>query len=463
VVGPDALRWTGAAGALLLTGASWVMTSTGSATALAAGIAGMGLLVLAWATTGRYAEALTPGRARRTLALWCGPLLVAPPLFSRDVYSYLAQGLVPDPYAAGPAASLGAASAVVARVDSYWRDVPSPYGPVFTVIEHTIAQIAGGDPVVGVLLHRLVEVAGVVLVTWAVPRLAALSGASQGRISQGRISQGRALWLGVLNPLVAFHLVAGAHCDALMLGLTLAGVAVALREAATRPAVALGVGLVALGALVKATALVALLVVGLELARRRRLGVTLGTALGVLLAVPVATGTGFGWVRNLTAPTLLHSWMAPTNWPGYLAGGGDVIFAIGRITGLVLMVVGAAVVAHRSWLGRLDVVSALGVTYALVVLLAPAVQPWYLLAAVIPLAASPLATHSRVAVATACVTAAVAVAVPPLAGDFTGNALPLVVGYASAAVVAAAVYAVLMRDGTRREGMMRAWSMRRSA
>ena len=79
--------------------------------ALACSYAGIGLIVLCWVLIGRLAA---PGRVRRlsrsqlshTLAMWAVPLLVTPPLFSRDVYSYLAIGSMMDngfnPYEAGP-------------------------------------------------------------------------------------------------------------------------------------------------------------------------------------------------------------------------------------------------------------------------------------------------------------------------------------------------------------------------
>ena len=84
--------------------------------ALACSYTGIGLIVLCWVLIGRLAA---PGRVRRlsrsqlshTLAMWAVPLLVTPPLFSRDVYSYLAIGSMMregfNPYDAGPYDTLG--------------------------------------------------------------------------------------------------------------------------------------------------------------------------------------------------------------------------------------------------------------------------------------------------------------------------------------------------------------------
>ncbi|MFD9739382.1 polyprenol phosphomannose-dependent alpha 1,6 mannosyltransferase MptB [Umezawaea sp. NPDC059074] len=449
--GVDVLRWTGFGGVVLLTGAAWTGT-----VALAAGVAGVGLLVLSWALLGRSVLAGRPRPSarwlKRTLVLWCGPLLVAPPLFSLDLYSYLAQGEVAarglDPNAVGPATGLGATADAVQRVGGYWQDTPSPYGPLFGAVERLIAQVSAGDPVVGVLLHRVVEVLGLALIVWAVPRLAGASGRA-------------ALWLGVLNPLVLWHLVAGAHNDSLMLGLMLAGTAVALgalREGVDWWPLAFGVGLIALAAEVKLPALVALAVVGTALARRRGGGFVLvglgmaGAFLVVSVGVSVLTGLGFGWVRVLGTSGLVASWMAPTNWFGFAIGGIGSLFGadltttmigVGKVVGYVLAAGVIAVVLHRQLRGRVDAVTALGLVLAAVVLLGPVVQPWYLLWAVVPLAVAPVTTLVRARLA--AVVAVFAVLVPPLAGNFSGRVGQLVVGYAVGILVVGAAFLLLRR------------------
>ncbi|MEO6084666.1 MAG: polyprenol phosphomannose-dependent alpha 1,6 mannosyltransferase MptB [Umezawaea sp.] len=462
----DRLRWTGFGGVLLLTGAAWAGMVSSGTVPLAAGVAGVGLLVVSWAMLGRLVHsgrsAVTAGWLKWTLVLWCGPLLVAPPLFSRDVYSYLAQGEVAarglDPHVVSPVAGLGAASEVVERVGVYWRDTPSPYGPLFGAVERLIAQVSAGDPVAGVLLHRLVEVLGLVLVVWAVPRLAALAGASTRT----------ALWLGVLNPLVLWHLVAGVHNDSLMLGLMLAGTVVALEAVKTRVEwwpLAFGVVLITLGAEVKLPALVALAVVGTALARRRggRVGDFLLAGAGMVLAfavvfaaVSLLTGLGFGWSQTLGTPGRLNSWMAPTNWFGFLTGGVGAVFGaqitqtmigVGKVVGCVLAVCGIVVVLHRQLRGRIGDVASLGMVLGVVVVLGPVVQPWYLLWAVIPLAAC-LRT-GRASTRLTALVAVFAVLVPPLAGNFTGRVGQLVAGYAIGIVVVGAAFFLLRQAEAR--------------
>src|SRR5438067_6470062 len=159
--------------------------------ALTLGLTGMGVVVLAWLGLSR---ASVRG-LYWTMAGWCPPLLFARPLFSGDVYSYLAQGLIAakglNPYQLGPAQALGAGSPVTELVSHYWRDTPSPYGPVFVAVSRAIAQLAGTNVVASLLLYRLVELAGVVLIAWALPRLARRVG----------VRPSTAVWLGLLNPL----------------------------------------------------------------------------------------------------------------------------------------------------------------------------------------------------------------------------------------------------------------------
>src|SRR5689334_2329218 len=61
---------------------------------LAVAYAGLVMVVVAWVRVALRLHALQPpnrGELVRTATLWAAPLAIAPPLFSRDVYSYLAQ------------------------------------------------------------------------------------------------------------------------------------------------------------------------------------------------------------------------------------------------------------------------------------------------------------------------------------------------------------------------------------
>ena len=185
-------------------------------------VVGAALLIQAWLMVGLDA---IKGRIEniRTLYLafvsWCAPLLFAVPLFSRDVYSYFMQGQMQlqghSPYTSGVAVVPGWFSS---GVDPLWGNAPSPYGPLFLLIEKFVAQICGTSALTSVLWFRAISVVGVVILCIQVPKLAQRHG----------INPISAVWLGVLNPLVIFHFVAGAHNDALMLGLAFWGLNFAL-------------------------------------------------------------------------------------------------------------------------------------------------------------------------------------------------------------------------------------------
>lgn len=68
---------------------------------------------------------------RQAAALWSLPLVLAPPMFSRDGWSYAAQGemarLGISPYEAGPSVLAGP---IVEAVDPRWMDTLTPYGPL---------------------------------------------------------------------------------------------------------------------------------------------------------------------------------------------------------------------------------------------------------------------------------------------------------------------------------------------
>ncbi|TDV35326.1 polyprenol phosphomannose-dependent alpha 1,6 mannosyltransferase MptB [Actinophytocola oryzae] len=419
-----------------------------AAVRLMLGLTGMGVVVLAWLGM----RAAPVRELYRIAAAWCLPLLFARPLFSGDVHSYLAQGLTAarglDPYRLGPLAALGADSPVTQQVSVYWQDTPAPYGPVWLAISRTIARVAGENLLVTVVLHRLVELAGLVLVAWALPRLARRMG----------VSPGAALWLGLLNPLVLWHVVGGAHNDGLMMGLVLAGPELALTGLAEPLRLVAGLTLLTVAANVKIVAAAALCCVGADLARRwgrttgRGVLVMLGVLAGfVLLSLVIAavTGLGLGWVGTLGDSAGLHSWLAPTNQLGFLVGGlgmlagASITSAAISVTvhlGAVVGAVAGAGVLVAVATGRWHPLTGLGVVFAAMLVTGPVVQPWYLLWAVLPLAASLRAERARRPLV--LVSVAGALLLPPV-----GGSVPvLVAAYLGAAVLVAMVWPSLAKE-----------------
>ncbi|MFH9983445.1 polyprenol phosphomannose-dependent alpha 1,6 mannosyltransferase MptB [Streptomyces sp. NPDC017179] len=392
---------------------------------------GVVLLIAAWALLGRVIrgpEPPTPRALLLVLAVWGAPLLLAPPLFSRDVYSYLAQGAMVDAhldvYTHGPAQLGGPLAAEVAPV---WRDTAAPYGPVFLAVASALSGLTRGELPAGLLGMRLVALLGVALMAVALPRLAHQCGADPAA----------ALWLGALNPLVLLHLVAGAHNDAIMLGL----LGIGLLAARGRLHV-LGAVLITLAALVKAPAALGLLTV-VALRRHTGLARAIATTTAVALATTVVAtalaGTGYGWIAALRTPVSPHNW-SPTSLLGRATG--DVLAHLS--SGLAPLatpfwhaagLLATLAVVLFIWLRlRPGPVYALGLSLAAVAVLGPAIRPWYALWGLFLIAAAAPSASVRHRVAAA--TAVLALAVLPSGGPpdlaqvalaVSGGALALVV------------------------------------
>lgn len=408
---------------------SLTMTTTGAV-----------MMALAWLMLGRFVHGqrrMSRGQLDRTLLLWMVPLLIAPPMYSKDVYSYLAQSQIArlglDPYKVGPAPGLGLDHVFTLSVPSLWRETPAPYGPLFLWIGRGISSLTGENIVAAVLSHRLVVLVGVGLIVWATPRLARRCG----------VAEVTALWLGAANPLLLMHLVAGIHNEALMLGLMLTGTELALRGIASphplRSRVPLslvmsGAVLIALSSQVKLPGLLALGFVAMALAHRwggtvrafLKAGLLMGSvALVVAAVIGWASGLGFGWLFTLGTANVVRSWMSPptllalgTGQVGILLGLGDhttSVLSLTRAMGVLIITVVVSWLLLAVLRGRLHPVGGLGVALGATVLLFPVVQPWYLLWAIIPLAA--WATRPRFRVAVVAVTLIVGIFGPTANGD----------------------------------------------
>lgn len=425
------------------------------------------MMTLAWLMLGRFAlgkRQMSRGELDRTLLLWMLPLLIAPPMYSKDVYSYLAQSQISleglDPYKVGPASGLGLGHVFTLSVPSVWRETPAPYGPLFLWIGRGISALTGENIVAAVLCHRLVVLAGVAMIVWATPRLARRCG----------VAEVSALWLGVANPLLLMHLVAGIHNEALMLGLMLIGAEFALRgiEAPRlwptswrrlgpdwEPLSMLLAGsvLITLSSQVKLPSLLALGFVTMALAYRcganLRAFLLAGGGMGALsLAVMGlvgwASGLGFGWVFTLGTANVVRSWMSPptllalaTGQAGILLGLGDhttAVLALTRFIGVLIIMVLVTWLLLAVFRGRLHPIGGLGVALGICVLLFPVVQPWYLLWPIIPLAC--WATRPGFRVAVIVITLVVGIFGPTANGDRFALFQILDATLASAAVVA---------------------------
>ncbi|MBV7296238.1 alpha-(1-_6)-mannopyranosyltransferase A [Corynebacterium sp. TAE3-ERU12] len=244
----------------------------------------------------------------RTFMWWLIPLSLSGPLFSRDVYSYIIQGAMLrdgfDPYTQGPAVNPGP---LLYEVSADWRNTTTPYGPLHLGLGKLITSITGDSVTGGIIVFRLLCLLSVLAIAWTVPRITLRLGGDPVL----------AQWIGVLNPLVLFHLVGGMHNEALMLALVGAGITAAL-ALKPLPGAAAGAALVGVAVALKATAIIAMpFMVWIALTRKSpirnwrttfgRLGEIIGVGvmlsaitLGVLAVCTWITGAGWGWISELS-------------------------------------------------------------------------------------------------------------------------------------------------------------------
>ena len=129
---------------------------------------GMALLVDAWLR-------MRPVHGRKAPSMawlfWSLPIMLAPPLFSRDAYSYAAQGQIVlrgmDPYAVGP---FWVPGPFADQVDPMWIDTPAPYGPLALQVQHLVVSIFPENAYVSALAMRVPALLAVGLLAYALPR-----------------------------------------------------------------------------------------------------------------------------------------------------------------------------------------------------------------------------------------------------------------------------------------------------
>ena len=356
---------------------------------------GLLLLMRVWL---RLAEVmkLHPGARLKSLwwmlLLWAAPMIVAPPLFSRDVFSYAAQGEMTfhhiSPYLYGPG-TLGWRP-YVTPVDPLWSNSPAPYGPFFLFLDGKIDWIAQHNALWTVVGLRLLETFAVAMIGYGVVMLA--RGMNR--------DPGEAFVLSAMNPLVLLTLIGGAHNDAIMAGFLVVGIALAVKK---HPVWALV--FCSCAAAIKAPAAIGLAFVawtwlGPKASIRDRCDRSASPAIVAAATLGVWTflaGFGFGWVQNLLSNGTVRSWAAPATAVGLALT--NTLHAVGLHGVQVSSVISVTRLfgcwrppASRIWLlwhaEERGWVRSLALSLILFVELGPVVQPWYLAWGLVLLAAS---------------------------------------------------------------------------
>lgn len=352
---------------------------------------GLGLLAAAWLSLCRHvARAETEvdrreaiGLVRHATLVWSAPLLVAPPLFSRDGWSYAAQGMLTaldiSPYDHGPRVLRGP---IVDAVDPRWMETPTPYGPLPLIFGDLAARITG-NPWLLVIGHRMVAVVGLLLLAWAVPRLAGWTG----------VNPALAAGVAIASPLMMANGVGGLHNDLLMVGLMAAALVLAHERhwawgavlAGAAAAVKLPGGIVCIGVVLLSLPAAATLV-----HRARRFVAAGAVSLLTLFGLGVLWGVGAGWVGGLAVPGTVNT---PLSMPTVVGGILDwTVSGIGVelrrafFLDLVRQLASLASLAVMCWVAlrwetgsRTAALKAVALLVGATILLSPVVHLWYFL------------------------------------------------------------------------------------
>jgi alpha-1,6-mannosyltransferase len=349
---------------------------------------GVAVMLIAWLWLGRRVidRTATEYTMVATTGFWLAPLLLSVPVFSRDTYSYLAQGALLrdgfDPYVVGP---IDNPNSLLDNVSPIWTTTTAPYGPAFILVAKFVTMLVGNDVVAGTMLLRLCMLPGLALLIWAAPRVARHVGADGAA----------ALWICVLNPLVIIHLMGGVHNEMLMVGLMMAGIALTFGGRHIG-----GVALIAVAVAVKATAGLALpfmVWVWMRDLRDRRgykpvTAFAIATAASGLIFVAVfavlsaLAGVGLGWLTALAGSVKIINWLTvPTAASNLINALGGLLFPVNFYAVLdVARIIGVAVIAISLpllwWRFRhtdREALVGIALVMMVVVLFVPAALPWY--------------------------------------------------------------------------------------
>ncbi len=303
--------------------------------------------------------------------------LLGPPLFSADVFGYVdyarlfvLHGL--DPYLHGAADA--ARDPVVPYVR--WHDIPTPYGPLFTLGSAPLAWLS----------------VPAALWAWKVlaTSLSLACCALVWRIAQRRgLPPGPALLFVGLNPLLLAYGVGGAHNDFLLLALLLGAVLLVVEERALSAGVfsVLAVGVKASAGLLLPFLLLAHPATGRppQWPRRVLVGVLAGAAAMLVLAVAAFGHEALGFVSQIREQ---QQFVASDSVPRRVAS----LLGVDRLPAALRLLFGLAFAAAvagllwATWRRRIDWLTAAGWATLALLLSTAWLVPWYVVW-LLPLAA----------------------------------------------------------------------------
>lgn len=341
-------------------------------------IAAFGAMLASYAVATRAAEKLSARTVLIAILALHAIVLLAPPLFSSDVFSYAAYGRMgaiygSNPYLHGPDAI--PLAGLHPLIGAQWLATPSAYGPLFTVLSYLLVPL---NIAANVDAYKLVAAASSLILIALVWRAASLRG----------VSPVRAAVLVGLNPVIVLYGVGGGHNDLMMLAILAAGLYLLLQKRRERR----GGALIVVATAVKLTAG---LMLPFALAGRcrgegaARIRLLVGAAFGAVAVAALAFA--FFGTAPLQLPSILEG-IQSEGGPHSMVG--FVLAAVGvdpvpRALSVGLTLVFLAIVAwllRKVWIGEIDWI--VGAGWATVALLVTTgfLVPWYV-AWLLPLAA----------------------------------------------------------------------------
>lgn len=348
-------------------------------------IAVLVLMMISYAIAVRGSEYLSARAVLICIAALNLLVLLAPPLLSTDIFSYMAYGRMAhsygaNPYLYGPQTMLQ--DPLYPFIGSSWVGTPTAYGPLFTALSSVLAPLSIGAGVVVYKSIAAVSSLVIVAVVWNAARLRGLNPV-------------KAAALVGLNPVILVFGVGGGHNDLLMLAILLTGVYVLLRQKErARGAERASGALIVTATVVKLTAglllpFALLESVGRRDGVRRRLAVLTGAALAAVLAGALAFALfGSGPLHVLGTLQKIQTQGGSQSVPGLILK----VLGLGVLSGPIALALDGAFLVCLTWLlwrvwkGELDWITGAGwATFALLVT-AGQLVPWYV-GWLVPLAA----------------------------------------------------------------------------
>lgn len=336
---------------------------------LAGLLASLTVVFMCYVTVVRMAERLSIRSVLIAIVALNVLLLLGPPLFSTDIFSYqgyarewLTYGI--NPYVRGP--SVMQMDPLYPYIGAKWIATPTVYGPLFTAGSGLLAHASIATSLFWFKALAAMSCLGTVAIIWHASRLRGLDP-----------TRGVALF--GLNPLVVLYGVGGGHNDLIVLVISTAAIwaLLAHRERLSGASIILATA-------VKLTAALALPFAmasgpGLGGQTRRRKLVAGATVTAAAIAALSFALFGLG-IFNLI-PTL-HLVQTEGDWhslPGFVNSVTRSPVA-GQIVGIALGLVFAYVfvrLLRKVWRGEMDWVDGLGWATLAMLVTASAVLPWY--------------------------------------------------------------------------------------